>query len=120
MKDKKEYEKAKSFFETTLSIYPEHGSALRNMGVVLGLMGDEDKGYDYLIRSYKKNKDDFRTLLALTSAELHLKKYNNAIYSLEKLLKLPLPPDIYEKAKELKKNIFNYLVESEDNSNSLI
>ena len=64
---KKRYERATECFEKALDLDPHHSSTLRNMGVLKGVMGFKQEGYEMVLRSYNLKPDDFRTTMFKSS-----------------------------------------------------
>ena len=91
---KTKFKKALTCFDKALEIKPRNPSVLRNKGVLLGVMGKRQKGYDLIQDSYYLKPDDFRTLYALSYIHKEFGFRVQARRAMEKLLTMTIPDDI--------------------------
>ena len=91
---RKDYAAAYRYFREAQKLAPENPSVLRNMGVLFGVKGERDMGYDMLKRALKMSPYDYRTLYALSYVHKEFGNREEAKESMELLLDLDIPEEI--------------------------
>lgn len=102
---KSNLKEAKMAFEKAIEIYPEHSSALRNLGVTLNMLRNFDESYKILHRSIEINSTDYLTLFALSNVCINLNYLDEAKKTLRKLLNMDIPEDIRKQAEITLQNV---------------
>ncbi|MDA3850174.1 MAG: tetratricopeptide repeat protein [Spirochaetaceae bacterium] len=70
-------------------------SILRNLGVLYGVRGQKELGYELLLQSYELQPGDFRTLYALSYIHKEFNKKDDALKCMETLLEMNIPEEIH-------------------------
>ena len=87
------YGLAKKYLEKAAVLAPESSSIARNLGVTYNQLGDFEKSYQIMAKSYKLNPWDYRTIYALASAHIFYKHYEKAEELLKEMLQMDIPGD---------------------------
>jgi len=99
------YGLAKTYLEKAANIDPESSSIARNLGVTYNQLGEFEKSYKTMMKSYKLNPWDYRTIYALASAHIFYKHYTEAEQLLKEMLQMDIPGDFKKLAIEGRKKI---------------
>ena len=99
------YELAKLYLEKAAELDPKSSSITRNLGVTYNQLGEFEKSYKIMMKSYKLNPWDYRTIYALASAHIFFKHYTEAEQLLKEMLQMDIPGDFKRLALEGRKKI---------------
>ena len=94
------YGLAKTYLEKATDLDPESSSIARNLGVTYNQLGEFEKSYKTMMKSYKLNPWDYRTIYALASAHIFYKHYTEAEQLLKEMLQMDIPGDFKKLAIE--------------------
>lgn len=99
------YGLAKTYLEKAVELAPMSSSIARNLGVTYNQLGDFEKSYKIMEKSYNLNPWDYRTIYALASAHIFYKHYKEAEILLKEMLEMDIPGDFKRLALEGRKKI---------------
>ncbi|MCF6334666.1 MAG: tetratricopeptide repeat protein [Spirochaetales bacterium] len=99
------YGLAKIFLEKAEALAPSSSSIARNLGVTYNQLGEFKKSYRTMMKSYKLNPWDYRTIYALASANIFFNRYDKAEKLLLEMLQMEIPEDFKRLAIESRKKI---------------
>jgi len=99
------YGLAKTYLEKASDLDPQSSSIARNLGVTYNQLGEFKKSYKIMMKSYKLNPWDYRTIYALASAHIFYKHYTEAEQLLKEMLQMDIPGDFKRLAVEGRKKI---------------
>ncbi len=99
------YGLARNFLEKAAELAPSSSSIARNLGVTYNQLGEFKKSYRTMLKSYKLNPWDYRTIYALASANIFFTRYDKAEKLLVEMLKMEIPDDFKRLAMESRKKI---------------
>ncbi|MDA3940513.1 MAG: tetratricopeptide repeat protein [Spirochaetia bacterium] len=99
------YGLAKKHLERAAELNSMSSSIARNLGVTYNQLGEFEKSYDSMAKSYQLNPWDYRTIYALASAHIFYKRYAEAEELLKELLQMDIPGDFKRLALEGRKKI---------------
>ncbi|MCK5199963.1 MAG: tetratricopeptide repeat protein [Spirochaetales bacterium] len=99
------YGLARTYLERASELAPMSSSIARNLGVTYNQLGEFEKSYEIMEKSYNLNPWDYRTIYALASAHIFFKHYKEAESLLEEMLEMDIPGDFKLLALEGRKKI---------------
>ena len=99
------YGLAKIYLEKAAVLNPKSSSIARNLGVTYNQLGEFEKSYKTMLKSYKLNPWDYRTIYALASAHIFYKHYTEAEQLLKEMLQMDIPGDFKQLALDGRKKI---------------
>ncbi|MEM5947796.1 tetratricopeptide repeat protein [Spirochaetia bacterium 38H-sp] len=102
---KSNLKEAKIAFEKAIEIFPQHASALRNLGVTLNMLRKFKESYEILHKSLEINDNDYLTLFALSNVCINLDYLEEARKTLNRLLNMDIPEDIRKQAEITLQNV---------------
>ena len=92
---RKDYAAAYRHFREAQKLAPENPSVLRNMGVLFGVKGEREMGYDMLKRALEMSPCDYRTLYALSYVHREFDKRDEARETMQLLMDMDIPEEIH-------------------------
>ena len=99
------YGLARNYLERASELAPMSSSIARNLGVTYNQLGEFEKSYKIMEKSYNLNPWDYRTIYALASAHIFFRHYKEAEILLKEMLELDIPGDFKRLAMEGRKKI---------------
>ena len=99
------YGLARTYLERASELAPMSSSIARNLGVTYNQLGEFEKSYEIMEKSYNLNPWDYRTIYALASAHIFFKHYKEAESLLKEMLEMDIPGDFKLLALEGRKKI---------------